>query len=137
MTDIVAVLVVPAPNDPGGLLAAGACGPIPAMVSDYGGRGAAPEWHVTSIVWAAHVMLPLWWNGALCPEGWAQAHYALEPDAPSEEWHDGPMMLLWPSLRDVIRVAEMMVTHGLASRVIRLARVDGRLVEVEPVGVGR
>lgn len=121
--EIVAVLVVPAEGDPGGLLAPGACGSVPpsAWVRRYG-RGA--RWtpglsgHRTP-----GDALPLWWDGALVPEGWDRARRV-----GISVWNNEPN----PDLGTVLVCATSLCDRGWGARVVRLARVDGRLVEVEP-----
>lgn len=72
--------------------------------------------------------LPLWWDGALVPEGWDRLRRALPgmEDSPSDPTqHGGPAY--------IERMIEVYDGDGPArvGRVVRLARVDGRLVEVE------
>lgn len=127
MADVVAVLVVPAEGDPGGLLREGSCGPIPAMVANYGSWGLAGQgprdWYITSTVWVGAVALPLWWDGALVPEGWDRARRVADDRFYSE--------MCDPDVDCAIEYAEF-VAAKTGGRVVRLARVDGRLVEVEP-----
>jgi hypothetical protein len=139
VSDIVAVLVVPAPNDPGGLLAKGACGGVPAMVGWY-----PPDANWSRIEWmlaedhANRRALPLWWNGALCPEGWDRARRAYAVGVGAVLSH--PAILYAesfdPTIGEVETMADGLCFQGLASRVVRLTRVGGRLVELEPAEVG-
>jgi hypothetical protein len=136
---VVAVLVIPAGGDPGGLLAAGRCGGTPACVYECcPPRGPAEPLTWTVGWWnvaGTHSVnaLPLWWDGALVPEGWDRARrvfYAHGPAHDVESIKRGPGTN--PPLSFVEEVAPWFVECGLASRVVRLARVDGRLVEVSP-----
>lgn len=76
------------------------------------------------------------WDGELVPEGWDRARRVLWYGTPdrADRWD------LWREFEvdpaHLIAFGEALVRLGLASRVVRLARVDGRLVELEPVGVG-
>jgi hypothetical protein len=143
MSEIVAVCVVPADGDPGGLLAAGRCGsgepnptvPVLAPACCWLTAGPYPVWRAGNPApWAWVVRaLPLWWDGALVPEGWDRARrvfYAHGPAHDVESIKRGPGTN--PPLSFVEEVAPWFVECGLASRVVRLARVDGRLVEVSP-----
>ena len=142
--DIVAVLVVPAPNDPGGLLAAGRCGALPPMVMDLNGDGLweevdRPEDRTIPDEGDNYAVatLPLWWDGALCVEGWDRARRVLyaAPD-PVHPAFDPLLHRFYPDGLDgpptagAEWLAVELVRFGLASRVVRLARVDGRLVEL-------
>jgi hypothetical protein len=120
MGKIVAVLLVPADGDPGGLLAAGRCSlATPACCSEYGRAG----WMVG--LWPASAALPLWWDGALVPEGWDRLQREVHREAQPLTWH------MWrPRLARVLVEAETAVCVGLASRVVRLVHLDGRLVEM-------
>jgi hypothetical protein len=135
--EIVAVLVVPAEGDPGGLLAS----------------GRFPSWPPTAIrvetpigaTWVATVSndfdpddvraLVLWWDGALVPEGWDRARRVYEATGWDTPEFD-PLCALArpdPDLALLVSIAEGLVRQGLASRVVRLARdADDRLVEVTP-----
>ena len=128
--DIVAVLVVPAEGDPGGRLA---CLPwaysppaVASLVQPYCTpvEPVEPEWRLGLISGSDLRALPLWWDGALVPEGWDRLmrRYSAARDEAGE----------WPMLDDVLATASDLVAAGLASRVVRLARVEGRLVEVSP-----
>lgn len=133
MSDIVAVLVIPAEGDPGGLLARGRLRAMPPSVharlresvddTEVGvwGRPWAPQYKSESA-------LPLWWDGALVPEGWDRAQRA----ANTHDTLDEDLFRVHPDFDDVDAFAGGLVECGLASRVVRLARVDGRLVEVTP-----
>jgi hypothetical protein len=155
MSDIVAVLVIPADKDPGRLLEPGPCDAMPPVV--VSGHLCAYEGHRR---WQLHSdfagdgcymchyplrALPLWWNGALCPEGWDRARRALwESNALVHPAHHSLLHSFRPDdgdgldpARDACEwLAVELVRLGLAVRVVRLTRVDGRLVELEPVGVG-
>lgn len=130
MSDIVAVLVVPAEGDPGGLLAEGACQAWPPRVGssaahDYGSwKAGAKEW--TPMGWDEQgaydtEALPLWWDGALVPEGYDRARRV-----GISQWDDTPN----PDIDTVMICAVSLCERGWGYRVVRLARVDGRLVEV-------
>lgn len=137
--DVVAVLVVPAPGDPGRLLARGACGSSP-PVAHEAGRWSTPTWmEGRDPDGPMFNALPLWWEGRLVEEGWSRLAYAedrLSPDRPGVLPRRRRQISLWPDLEAVLALADGSVLRGIASRVIRLVRVDGRLVELEPVGVG-
>lgn len=129
MADIVAVLVVPAEGDPGGLLAEGPCYAWPPRV------GRANEW--TPMTWDEQgaydeEALPLGWDGELVPEGWDRARRVARevPDdyLGGEAWFAAQDA--HPDFDAVKSLAAALMAAGLASRVVRLARVDGRLVEV-------
>lgn len=131
---VVAVLVVPVERDPGGLLACGACGYPPAFAAKLFEDSAwSLRWYVgrpQDLASFAAVALPLWWDSALVPEGWDRARrtegIGLEPL--DEAWF--ALQDPDPELRRVDAFAVELVRAGLASRVVRLAKVDGRLVEV-------
>ena len=136
--EIVAVLVVPTEGDPGGLLAAGRCGAAPPEaynVQDVR-RSASARWELDrplgTSLWA--YALPLWWDGALVPEGWDRARrvYGRCGWDPRGYDPDCQMGIADPALGGALSIAEGLVACERASRVVRLARVDGRLVEVEP-----
>lgn len=175
MTDIVAVLVVPADGDPGGLLAVGGCHATPPtayrqaitpVCAECGSScrwSSAPteqsdsmwvcreEWRHNGIRFTSwdpwksqgysyrpaepteERALPLWWDGALVPEGWDRARrvfYANAAEHLVAEVKRGPGTN--PPLHFVLHFSLHLADAGLASRVVRLARVDGRLVEVSP-----
>lgn len=118
MSEIVAVLAV----SDGSLLHEGPCGAKPPVVSVDPDVGWG-NW------WGGHPRaLPLWWNGALVPEGWDRAVRVFEA------WVKGeiPNLPRSPALDNCDFMAAALVRADLASRVVRLARVDGRLVEVAP-----
>jgi len=71
--------------------------------------------------------LPLWWDGALVPEGWDRARRVARAAGVTTFWPDEE-----PSLRSVVRQGELLIEGNLASRVVLLDRVDGRLVERAP-----
>jgi hypothetical protein len=138
---IVAVLVVPAEGDPGGLLARGGCEARPPLVHRRIALITDPAytwlngWRTQgSIASDVESALPLWWDGALVPEGWDRARrvYAAScadhPDVIADRAYDTPS----PGMQRLLALADMLVSHGLvASRVVRLTRdADGRLVEV-------
>lgn len=125
------MLVVPVDGDPGGMMARGICGsPAEAVWTMTGwlpGRGP----------WLATHALILWWDGNLMPEGWDRARrvwFAASVDLSDDKAiaEAAIFEVLTPPLGGAIRIAESLATAGLASRVVRLARVDGRLVEVTP-----
>ena len=154
MADPVAVLVVPAPGDPGGLLRDGPAGARPPVAvalkldADRHVDMRAPlrwlAWHEVpeslvagtneEILHAlnAERALPLWWDGALVTEGWDWARRALVEHGRT---HNAAGVYCFLPLEDeVAALARRMVVDGLASRVVVLDLVDGRLVERE---VGR
>lgn len=161
MDQVIAVLVIPSEGDPGGLLTEGrkpGAGWRQYEETDPLGWFPDPPWPNIAAYWSStppavglgapsdHVhtwALPLWWDGALVPEGWDRArrvvagsmsHHArevfapiLHAFAPSEidgDHREGWELCLW--------LAVELVRAGLAGRVVRLARVVGRLVEVQP-----
>lgn len=133
MGDPVAVLVVPAEGDPGGLLAPGRCGAYAPSVF----RCSCGRWdHAGCASFATGTptrALPLWWDDALVPEGWDRARRVIE----AQGWSARSTMPQWtwqmtPGLAGVLVLAEDMVARGLASRAVLLGRVDGRLVERAP-----
>lgn len=132
MAEIVAVLVVPVAGDPGGLLASGRFPCWPPMASPHQ-TPIGTTWTATVTVAPVHAALVLWWDGALVPEGWDRArrvYYKFGYSQITEVIKRGPGTN--PPLPFVEEVAGALVDVRLASRVIRLARVDGRLVEVTP-----
>lgn len=142
MSDVVAVLVVPQAGDPGSLLEPGWCGGRPPMVVDSdrhpddggGWQAALGGRHLFGTL-----ALPLWWSGHLVEDGWDRARRAVlrRPSDGEPGWLRGFLATSEPAvLGTVAHVGDWMVECGLAARVIRLVRVDGRLVELEPVGVG-
>jgi hypothetical protein len=92
------------------------------------------EWGLVWTLWTEQGgALPLWWDGELVPEGWDRARRvyaaacAAYPDTIADRAHETAN----PELPRVLALADMLVSHGLvAARVVRLARVDGRRVEV-------
>lgn len=130
---VVAVLVVPAEGDPGGLLAPGRCGAVPpsAVEVQDARRSASARWELDrplgTSLWAR--ALPLLWDGALVPEGWDRFVRVVDPD-------DYDRMPRWPELSELLAIVEHVRRTTAAAgivdpyRVVRLARVDGRLVEV-------
>jgi hypothetical protein len=142
--EIVAVLVVPAAGDPGGLLAAGPCGGVPPRVlsGHTCAYGSHQEWQTPDDLdgrdcyMCRHPLfaLPLWWDGALVPEGWDRARrvYLTACRGNPRAVHYGTAEVRDPDLYELVGVADELVHADLASRVVRLARVDGRLVEVTP-----
>jgi hypothetical protein len=133
--EIVAVLVVPAEGDPGGLLAAGVCdfgAPTASLIHTTPEPDQPGEWYSKRFVGAFTYALPLWWDGALCPEGWDRARRVYSVGRREIDDHYGTAEIMNPDWFVVSSFAEQLVRVGLASRVVRLARVDGRLVEVTP-----
>lgn len=130
--DIVGVLVVPAEGDPGGLLRVGVLGARPPVARRFVHRDLG-VWEssvveVTTLAdpsrWPSQELaLVLWWDDALVPEGWDRARRV--PILPFGGWERDPTYPLEAEM-----LARRLVAGGLASRVVRLARVDGRLVEV-------
>lgn len=134
MSDIVAVLVVPAAGDPGGLLAVRDpwyTFPPPTVTwSEVRGWRIGRDVTNPMRVVMPHWALPLWWDGALVPEGWDRARRIIDsaplPGAAMDFVHD-----FHPDVVMTEAIADWLVQASLAARVVRLARVDGRLVEVE------
>lgn len=143
----VAVLVVPAAGDRGGLLTPGPCGAMLPWAQQV--RVSGPSY--TGLVWAAgsrwppedprHVgVLPLWWDDALVPEGWDRARRVLANRMRSflpSDWSGGAGALLdaspgTESILDTALMGRLLFELGLASGVVLLDRVDGRLVERVP-----
>lgn len=138
MTDVVAVLVVPAEGDPGGVLAEGACNAFPPCVglpgdecsdSDHLAKGFDLQCPECGSPWD-HPALPLWWDGALVPEGWDRARRMLVRPRCTVQPETGWLHDFHPFVNRVAAIAHALVRAGFASRVVCLARVDGRLVEV-------
>lgn len=141
-TEIVAILAVPVEGDPGGLLAFHSelgGGPPTAILTPDGWVGsyaalranAAKQWNgdeLIELVSAPHALV-LQWDGELCLDGFLRAADL------AAWWFDvgGRAALhVWADLDERLRIAEELVRRGHAGRVVRLARVDGRLVEVTP-----
>lgn len=134
------VVVVPVEGDPGGLLAPGQCGAMPPCVRYYPLRASdgvgllGPGWvserrHIASYGSA----LPLWWDGALVPEGWDRVRralfayeYRVEPEPlPRNGW-----WRLDPTLDFILVAANDLLATGRAARVVLLDRTsDGSVVE--------
>ena len=147
--DIVAVLVVPAEDDPGGLLRYGALGARPPVAHRFRHRDVGVWEHsvVDGLVLARpelwrsqELALPLWWDGALVPEGWDRLR-RVSLGVSARDWTRAGISLTErlggeasprPHWAVMVRLAEGLVPIGIASRIVRLARVDGRLVEVQP-----
>ncbi len=130
-SDPIAVLVVPVDGDIGGLLAVGRCGARAPCCTRLRSFGDEPErWAAGRMVGypGEIVALPLWWDGALVPEGWDRARRVL--DARGDAWVG--RYLFAPTLSNVIIGAQAFVYNGLAARVVLLDLVDGRLVERAP-----
>lgn len=127
MADPHAILLVCVPGSP--LLADGPALKLPVgMQWIVSRRGTPPV--VKTDEWDA---LPLWWDGALVPEGWdrARRHYAGSVDQEADTLSDFDRLLLLfaPTADVVLRLARAIVTAGLAERVVCLD-ADGR--EVAP-----
>ncbi len=136
MADVVAVLVVPAEGDPGGLLSPGRCGSSlgggPPCAELYGvwcgaydamRETASDQWSGEPTEAPKAIALPLWWDGALVPEGWDRARRVHRATG----WETS--IKANPTCSQAISLARDLVA-ALGGRVVRLARVDGRLVEV-------
>lgn len=135
MDQVIAVLVIPASGDPGGLTARGRCGAVNPCVwrfdTDWTGDEDNDSWGINP----DELALPLWWDGALVPEGWDRARRVWWTIHERESWWIGSAGPPYPELTQVLFLAASLTRSGdppRASRVVRLARVDGRLVEVEP-----
>ena len=158
---IPAVLVVPAEGDPGGLLRYGALGARPPVAHRFRHRDVGVWEHsvVDGLVLARpellrsqELALALWWDGALVPEGWDRL-LRVVPDmdgSPRDPTRHGGaayvlrMLEAYNVLGDCRCSAPYTDGAGnhvpgcaatrprAASRIVRLARVDGRLVEVHP-----
>lgn len=72
-----AVLLVPTPGDPLGLLAPGTCGAMPPIVAWYSGLG---RWEPMR-VYAERQALVLAWDGKRAPEGIFRAWFQADDDA--------------------------------------------------------
>lgn len=137
MADPWGIVLVPAEGDPGGLLAAHRLRlpPGPQAAVSVTRSAIPPEvygWNASSIVWP-HA-LALWWDGALVPEGWDRARRVYrEAIRASGGTPVGAARLDYPSWARVAEYASWMVLWHppLASRVVLLDLVDGRLVERE------
>ena len=140
MSEIVAVLVVPAEGDPGGLLARpriGACCPGEVYLDPHFGWSEAGDYydreHDRAIVPRALAL----WLDALVPEGWDRARRVIAGTLTTPGLVGGDCVVVRrlgepESLAGAQWLAAELVDCEFASRVVRLARVDGRLVEVEP-----
>lgn len=135
--DSIAVLVVPAQGDPGGLLTHDQClggSPPRVVLSDGQWVGAYDDLrHRAHVKWdggdfadPAQTALPLWWDNKLVPDGWDRLRRAVRQAHP---WPEGRCTPYVPSIGDARDCAEHAVRLGLVSRVVLLNRVDGRLSE--------
>lgn len=79
-----------------------------------------------------YTALPLWWGGALVPEGWDRARRIYLMEGGSLLSHPASLVfdVFKPTICDTEVLAEGLVWRGCAARVVRLASVDGRLVEI-------
>lgn len=131
---VVAVLVVPAKGDPGGLLTGGFFSSWPPTALRVG--------TFVGVTWCATVSsqfdpdydraLVLWWNGSLVPEGWDRARRVYGRHGWDTPEYDpkGQMGIADPALAGVDAIADGLVRQGLASRIVRLVRDEsGRLLE--------
>jgi hypothetical protein len=134
MSDIVAVLVVPAAGDPAGLLTTGRCDSVPPEVQSGHACGHAyhrewkPAGEMTDCYMCRHPAsaLPLWWDGSLVPEGWDRLNRALYR-------HKMAGRRSAESAEYAGIYGQLLVGKGDASRVVLLTRdAAGRLVEVTP-----
>lgn len=139
MADPWGIVVIPAAGDPGGLLAEGPCGALPPTVHAVEGAIATGWRTAIEGVWfegrAPHLpdgmprvqALPLWWNGKLVPEGWWRGWRAwVSGDFP------GAPCPVQATIADCLQLAKELVFYGIASRVVLLDLVGGRLVERAP-----
>jgi hypothetical protein len=117
MADPHAILLVPTEAG-AALLADGACRSRPPGVTHDTRNG---EW-VDYL--SRPDALPLWWGGALVPEGWDRARRVLLPLA--EAW--SVLALPAPPLDMLLYAALWGAKHDIC-RVVLLDLVDGRLVE--------
>ena len=115
------MLVVPAKGDPGGLLARGACSSAPPICSRSWHED---HWVSRWVEWESDEALPLWWDGALVPEGWDRLVRAQRRASDS-----GPLYPPEPAMAWINVATTYAVWIGLASRVV-LVDADGR--EVTP-----
>lgn len=118
MIEIVAVILVPVEGDPSRVLGGARCHARPPIVyfdTRDGGWVEFP-WRDNE----PHA-LPVWWDGALVPEGWDRWRRVLRGFRMSARAE--------PRLEDVVALANLAPT---AARVVCLGMVDGRLVEVTP-----
>ncbi len=133
MTEPWAVLVVPAAGDPGGLLANGVLGATPPFVWRHVHKDGSTCWDPRcQRAWLAtdrQHALPLWWDGALVPEGWARFVYSEDALSPYGLPRARRTFRMWPDLDTVLASAFAAERAGLASRVVLLDLIDGRLVE--------
>jgi hypothetical protein len=141
VADVVAALVVADADSP--LLAPGRCGSTPAIA--FSGwlcaHSGHQQWRVEDLGPLADCYmcrngllqaLPLWWDGALVPEGWARAVTVQWLHARSEVILAGIGLVMEPTPFQVEQVGLRLVSLRLASRIVLLARDNGRLVEVQP-----
>lgn len=124
MADVRGMLVVPAKGDPGGLLAEGVCNALPPLAVDMGGWWSAVG-DVADRDWDdAEYALPLWWDGALVPEGWDRLRRVLARLGRASTYLGIESL---SDVADVVRAAEYAVAAGVGSRVV-LVDADGREV---------
>jgi len=121
VADPVAVLVVT--DYYGDLLRPGPCGSRPARAY----RAASGAWvDVEPLAGWTACALPLWWDGALVPEGWDRARRV--HDRQSNAFQES----LNHHLDNVLGLGRALVALGFATRVVLLDRIYGRLVERAP-----
>jgi hypothetical protein len=137
----IAVLVVPAEGDPGGLLALAMGGGQPPVVR----RCVSMIVDVGAVRWVPgapqlrgrknrrETALPLWWDGDVVAEGWDRARRLVDGDhrlpADAMEYvHD-----FYPSVFNVLTLAGWLIEAGAASRIVLLDRADdGSIAERAP-----
>lgn len=130
MAEPYAILAVPVAGDPGGLLRVGPS--LQLLGPDIAVTRCA---HPPRIIWhgSRSDALPLWWAGALVPEGWDRARRVAFDAA---GFTGGPGLaatldsveVMHPGWEAVLRLARAMESAGLC-RVVVLDLVDGVPVE--------
>lgn len=148
MADPIAVLVIPAEGDPGGLLAPGRCGIIPAL-AELRTTPRQERWELASNRWPGETYaLPLWWDGRLLEEGWDRAwrvaagHAAktclAKPFTPEVTPDDETFLMVMRVSRDagqdeVLALARWLMGVGLVAHIVRiLPGIAGPVVETTP-----
>lgn len=121
------MLVVVAEDDPGRLLAEGPIRSIPPRM--YATPGTDPVWSpgVPEPGLGRERALALWWDGSVVLDGWFRG---IVPSSWPFDVEGRAAAFIAPDLDEVIQLAEDLVERDYGARVVRLAQVGGRLVEV-------
>lgn len=127
------IVLVPAEGDPGRLTQPGALGCMPPVARRWPARDPGTWEHtppsaevvLNRAAWRSQeVGLAVWWDGALVPEGWDRLLRCIDTD-------DSDHAPRHPPVGEVVDMANYALRYkvNLASRVVLLDLVDGRLVE--------